>query len=116
MLRCRRAGSCGKKGQEFPENPFLQVLRGRRAVDKVISKFKSGAEKATGNRPKVKRKITLRGNPLFAKRCSVHGDHAAVLHPSLARAVNLKMHVGSTPSGPVPLPAKTLIWLAVSKG
>ena len=37
-------------------------------------------------------------------------------HRSVSRAVSLKMHVGSTPSGPAPPPAKTLIWLAVGQG
>jgi hypothetical protein len=52
----------------------------------------------------------MRGNPLLEKRCSAHGEHASVLHRGVSRAVSLKMHVGPTPSGPAPLPARTFIW------
>jgi hypothetical protein len=42
------------------------------------------------------------GNPFLW--CSAHGDHAQVLHRGVSRAVSLKMHVGTTPSGPGPFP------------
>src|SRR5271157_5642594 len=35
-------------------------------------------------------------------------------HRSVSRALSLKMHVGSTPSGPAPPPARTSILLAVN--
>ena len=47
------------------------------------------------------------GDPaFFEKRCSAHGEHASVLHRGVSRATSLKMHVGPTPSGHTPSPAK----------
>jgi hypothetical protein len=57
-------------------------------------------------------KEEMRGNPLLEKRCSAHGDHASVLHRAIPKALGLKMHVGSTPSGPAPPPARTFICLS----